>query len=173
MPSEQIRRVAETGLAIALAVVLHTVLVYQAPFGGRITAGSMVPIFLVALRWGPRWGFLAGAASSVLIFFFIEHFYAHPVQWLLDYPVAWGAIGVAGAFRRAPILGIVIGGTLRLAFHFLAGVVYWAANTPQGWHPWVYSAAYNGGYMLPEIAISVVLTLLLLRAMVRLTPAMR
>lgn len=172
MRSEQVRRLTETGLAIALAVVLHLVLIYQAPFGGRITAGSMVPIFLIALRWGPRWGVLTGAASGVLIFFF-EHFYLNPAQWLLDYPIAWGAVGLAGFFRRAPALGIVIGGTLRLALHFLAGVVYWAANTPEGWHPWVYSAVYNSAYMLPEIAISVLLTLLLLPALARLAPAMQ
>jgi len=89
----------------------------------------------------------------------------HPVQFLLDYPVAFGALGLAGLFRGTPWLGVVVGGAGRFVAHFLSGVVFFAQYAPRGTSPWTYSAAYNGSYMLPEVVVSVVLTLLVLRAL--------
>jgi thiamine transporter len=71
------------------------------------------------------------------------------------------------------VAGIVLGGALRFGAHVLSGVVFFASFAPKGMNPLLYSIIYNGSFMLPEVAISVVLTLLLLRAMGRLTPAMR
>lgn len=173
MPREQLRRLTETGLALALVAVLNLIPpIYKLPQGGSITAGSMVPIFYVALRWGGPWGILTGALGG-LINYWIDPQYYHPVQWLFDYPIAFGALGLAGFFRRAPVAGIVIGGAGRFLAHLLSGVVFFASFAPKGTSPLVYSAVYNGSYMLPEVIISIVLTVLLLRAMARLTPAMR
>ena len=173
MPREQVRRLTEIGLALALVAVLNLIPpIFKMPQGGSVTAGSMVPIFFVALRWGGPWGLLTGALGG-LINFWIDPQYFHPVQWLLDYPVAFGALGVAGFFRRAAGVGIVAGGALRFLAHVASGVVFFASFAPPGMKPLLYSIIYNGSFMLPEIVISVVLTLLLLRAMARLTPAMR
>src|SRR3989304_1550565 len=60
MSREQLRRLTETAIAVALVAVLSNVKVYQLPQGGSITAGSMVPIFYIALRWGGPRGLLGG-----------------------------------------------------------------------------------------------------------------
>ncbi len=172
MTREQIRRLAETGVALALGVVLHQFVFYQLPQGGRITAGSMVPVFYIALRWGADWGILSGFVYGLLVYI-LEPIYVHPVQWALDYPVAFGAIGLAGLFSRLPAAGVVLGGVVRLISHYLSGVVFFAQFAPKGQSPWIYSALYNGSYMLPEIIISVMLTVLVLRSLKRLEPAMR
>ncbi len=173
MPREQLRRLTETGLALALLAVLNLIPpIVKMPQGGSVTAGSMVPIFFVALRWGGFWGMLTGAMGG-LINYGIDPQYYHPVQWLLDYPVAFGALGVAGFFRRSPAVGIIIGAAMRFAAHVLSGVVFFASFAPKGMSPLLYSIIYNGSFMLPEVVISVVLTLLLLRAMARVTPATR
>ena len=92
------------------------------------------------------------------------------MQVLLDYPVAFGLLGVAGFFQRSPVIGIIVGGLARFLAHFVSGVVFFAAYAPEGTSPAIYSAVYNGSYMLPEVLISIVLTLLVVRAMERIRP---
>lgn len=169
MNRRDLQRLVELGIAIALVVVLSNVRIYKLPQGGSITAGSMVPIFYIALRWGGRWGILAGIAAGAVNYIF-EPFFVHPLQVLLDYPVAFGALGLAGFFQRQPLVGIVMGGAGRWLAHFVSGIVYFAQYAPKGTSPAVYSAVYNGSYMLPEVVISVVLTLVVLRAMERIRP---
>lgn len=164
MKSLRTRQLAESGIAIALGAALGLVKVYQLPQGGSITAGSMVPVFYLSLRWGPRTGIAAGVLLG-LVNFVLEPVFVHPVQFLLDYPVAFGALGLAGFFPHLPWLGVVAGGAGRFVSHFLSGVVFFAQYAPRGTSPWVYSAVYNGSYMLPEVVVSVVLTLLVLRAL--------
>lgn len=170
MNRQALQRLVELGIAIALVVVLSNVRIYKLPQGGSITAGSMVPIFYVALRWGVKWGIIAGILAGVVNYIF-EPFFVHPLQVLLDYPIAFGALGLAGLFPRRPVVGIVVGGAGRWLAHFVSGVVYFAEYAPKGTSPAVYSAVYNGSYMLPEVVISVILTLVVLRAMQRIRPA--
>ncbi|MDR7567131.1 MAG: energy-coupled thiamine transporter ThiT [Armatimonadota bacterium] len=158
------RWMAEVAVAVALSAALGMLKVYQLPQGGSITAGSMVPVYFVALRWGARRGILAGVLTG-LVNFLLEPVFLHPVQFLLDYPVAFGALGLAGLLRPVPWVGVVVGGAGRFCAHFLSGVVFFRQYAPPGVSPVVYSAVYNGSYMLPEVGISVVLTLLLLRAL--------
>lgn len=169
MNRKDLQRLVEVGIAVALVAVLSQVRVYKLPQGGSITAGSLVPIFYIALRWGGTWGIVTGILAGV-VNYITEPFFVHPVQMLLDYPVAFGAIGLAGLFQRRPVVGIIIGGAGRWLAHFISGVVFFASYAPKGTSPTVYSAVYNGSYMLPEVIISVVLTLLVLRAMDRIRP---
>lgn len=172
MSTDRLRRLAETGVALALAFVLHKYVFYQLPNGGRITAGSMVPIFYIALRWGGPWGIATGIVNGLLVYV-SEPFFVHPVQWLLDYPIAFGALGLAGFLPKVPGVAIILGGAGRFLSHYLSGVVFFASYAPKGQSPWLYSALYNGSYMLPEVIISVVLTYLVLRSLQRLEPTTR
>lgn len=169
MNRQALQRLVELGIAIALVVVLSNVRIYKLPQGGSITAGSMVPIFYIALRWGAKWGITAGIAAGIVNYIF-DPFFAHPVQVLLDYPLAFGALGLAGLFPGRPVLGVVIGGAGRWLAHFVSGIVFFAQYAPKGVSPVIYSALYNGSYMLPEVVISAVLTVLVLRAMQRIRP---
>jgi len=172
MSQERLRRLTETAIAVALVAVLSNIRVYKLPQGGSVTAASLVPIFYIALRWGAPWGMLAGALAGV-VNYILEPFFVHPIQVLLDYPVAFGALGLAGFLARWPAAGIVAGGAGRWLAHFISGVVFFASYAPPGQSPWVYSAIYNGSYMLPEVAISIVVTLVLLRSLQRVQPAAR
>lgn len=174
MARENVRRIAEVAVALALVAVLHRIKFSGLwPQGGSVTAGSMVPIFLIALRWGPVWGLLTGVLAGGIVAW-EEPFFVHPVQIALDYPIAYGVLGLAGLFPRQPALGIVMAGVLRFLSHFFSGIVFFTSFAKDaGLQPWVYSSLYNGGYMLPEIVISVLLGILLLRSLRRLEPSMR
>lgn len=46
----------ESAIMIALATVLSYVKVWEMPWGGAITLCSMLPIILVSVKYGTKWG---------------------------------------------------------------------------------------------------------------------
>ncbi len=151
---------AEIAIFVALATALSFVIVYTLPQGGAITAGSMVPILWLALRRGWKIGIVAGVLYGMIQLVILPYAY-NPLQTLLDYPLAFGCLGLAGFFKRWPIVGVVIGITGRFIMHFVSGVYYFAAIYAPTLNPYVYSAVYNGSYLLPEMVISAFIIYLL------------
>ncbi len=145
--------IAEIAVFVALATALSFIIVYTLPQGGSITAASMVPILWLALRRGPIIGIFAGALYGVIQLIILPYAY-HPVQVLLDYPLAFGCLGLAGFFKKWPIVGSVVGISGRFAMHFIAGAVWFGPMFAPDLNPYIYSAVYNGSYLIPEMAIS-------------------
>lgn len=154
------RMLVEAGIMIALAQILSYFKIYESPYGGSVTAGSMLPIVLFAIRWGSKPGLLVGLVYGFLQFALGTKFSYHPLGIFLDYIFAFGSLGLAGLFRKN--IYTVIGSTFiamaaRFAFHFISGVVLWYTYAPEGMNIYLYSLIYNGGYMLPEFIITAVL----------------
>jgi thiamine transporter len=155
---------AETIVFIALAGVLYAIPFFQLPQGGRVTLASMVPLFIVAFRRGPKVGIAAG-----IVFGFVATVLdsmtgitpINPVQWALDYPLAFGALGFAGFFRRSPMIGVVVGVAGRFICHFTSGLVFFATYAPAGQAPAVYSAVYNGSFLSIELVMSLIIIFIL------------
>ena len=169
-----VRVLTEAAIAIALAFVLGLIKVFQMPMGGSISL-EMIPLILLALRQGPLVGIVAGAAYGLLDLA-IEPFVYHPVQVILDYPLAFGALGLAGFFQptvRGAVLGTVVAVLARFFCHFVSGVVFFASYAPKGWNVYLYSAAYNAAYLIPSLIIAVVVVVVLLRALEGTQPSPR
>ena len=151
-------------MAGALALISHSF--FGLPQGGSINLG-MVPIFWLALRRGPKIGIFAGAVLGV-VDLAIEPFVVNPAQFVLDYPLAFACLGLAGFFRKpaivGPIIGVIVGGTGRFLSHFVSGVIYFPQYAPTGMSPILYSAIYNATYMIPSIVISAIAIFLLQRS---------
>jgi thiamine transporter len=143
----------------------------QLPFnvaGGTI-ALNMLPLFVVALRRGVGPGVIAGALYGV-VDALVDPFIVHPVQFLLDYPVAYGLTGLAGlasgfirkvgktGVLRWPIMlvGLLIGVIARFGSHWIAGIVFFGSYAPEGQPVWLYSLIYNAGYLLPSLALTAI-----------------
>lgn len=158
------RMITLIGISIAAATVLQFITVLKLPQGGSVTAGSMVPIILIALFYGPEVGILTGFLFGI-INFIVSPFAMHPVQVLFDYPLPFMAIGIVGYFRSLNIKGILIGVTFamfaRFACHFISGVVFFGSYAPEGTSAYLYSLLYNGSYMGVETIISCVIIALL------------
>lgn len=156
----QIRSITEGSLAVALATVLSLIVVYKMPQGGSITAGSMVPIIFYSLRWGAKKGILAGGVFGLINFMISPYFYS-PIQFLLDYILAYGLLGLAGIFssKEFSIKNVILGSSLgilaRAISHILAGVFFFAEYAGD-MNPWVYSGIYNASYLVPELIISII-----------------
>jgi Predicted membrane protein len=86
---------AEGGMMIALSILLGYIEIYQMPNGGSVSAGKMIPIIIYSLRWGVIPGISVGAIYGILDFILKPYFF-HPIQLLLDYPIAFGILGIAG-----------------------------------------------------------------------------
>jgi thiamine transporter len=135
----------------------------------------MVPLILLALRQGPFVGIVAGAAYGLLDLA-IEPFIVHPVQVLFDYPLAFGVLGLAGFFAptvKDAILGTIVAVLARFLCHFVSGIVFFTSYAPEGWNPYLYSAAYNLAYLIPSLAVAVAAIVVLLRALEEAQPSPR
>lgn len=163
---------------IALAVGLSYIVLIRMPFDGTVTAFSMLPICLISVRHGIKWGL--GSAFCYSWFQILQGgvfgYGLTPgmliASLFLDYILAFTVLGLAGLFRRKGIPGMVCGivmvCVLRFLVHFVSGVVLWA-NYEQfmafgvEWinRPVLYSICYNGAYMLPETVLTVIGAVLL------------
>jgi len=165
------RMLTEAGIMIAAAQILSYVKIYEAPYGGSITAGSIVPIILFSLRWGLKSGLLAGTTYGILQLLIGGEVYTlHIVSVLFDYVVAFGMLGLAGIFRNSA-MGMLLGASLgvagRFICHVISGVVVWASYAPEGMDPLVYSVLYNGSYLLPELVITLVIVGILYKPLMK------
>lgn len=88
--------IAEIAIAAALSLILGFFKVYRMPEGGSVSL-AMLPVLFVALRRGVVPGVTCGIIAGFLQMI-PDPFLVHPFQIILDYPMAWGAIGLAGLF---------------------------------------------------------------------------
>lgn len=161
----KVKVLAETAVMVALFGALYAIKVFMLPQGGAITLASMVPIFLLALRRGPRVGMIGGGVAG-LVALVEDQFVYNPFGMFLDYPLAFGLLGIAGFFPKKPLFGIVAATGARFCAHFVSGVLFFASFAWTGWNPYAYSAAYNAGFLIPEMAISLVIMFVLIKARV-------
>ncbi|MCR5610521.1 MAG: energy-coupled thiamine transporter ThiT [Clostridiales bacterium] len=176
-PKIKTLQLVESALMIAVAVVLNELLKIPMPFGGGLTILSMLPIVIICHRYGTGWGlFTAFVFSLVQLIFGIKNIgYASDVVsavgiMFLDYILAYTVIGLSGIFgkkRAGVVIGIVFSFTLRFVCHLVTGAWIWGGWMPETYwglpmtNPWIYSALYNGWYMLAEIVLTVIVMMLL------------
>ncbi len=154
MRDKRLAVTVEGALMVALAFILGWTKIFQAPYGGTVTLGSMIPVLFFAARRGVVPGFVAGAAQGLLQII-IEPVIFHPAQVILDYPLAFGLLGLAGLFGERVVQGAAVGIGGRFVAHFLSGVIFFGAYA-EG-NPYVYSISYQAAYLVPEFIISAVI----------------
>ena len=203
------KRLTESAMMIAIAVVLELVgkMVFPPmPFGGQLTLVSMLPIVLVSYRHGVRWGLTTGlcyslvqmalGAGTVTAAFQPGYFGDGTMlgrailMCLLDYVLAYSALGLGGCFRNlvkskgtALAAGSVAALGSRYVAHILSGYLLfggwaewfftqegfpgWGAALVEALSPqalgWIYSIVYNGMYMIPEMILTAAAAFLVAR----------
>ena len=172
MVANRTKVMVEAGLSIALAYVLGRFMLFKLPFGGSVSL-DMLPLLVFALRRGLWPGVFAGALYGLLNYTIDPVAIVHWVQFLLDYAVAYGLIGLSGLGAKAlqaraaqgklasAMLTVVtpfalLGMVARFAAHFLSGIVFFGAYAPAGQPVALYSLIYNATYMGPSAALCLV-----------------
>ena len=150
------KQLAFSAVAITLAVVTSIYTLVQLPFGGSITLFRMFFICLIGYLYGPKVGVLTGIAYGFLDLM-LEPFVVHPVQLFIDYPIAFGCLGLSGFFSKSKlgiIKGYILGVFGRYVCHVISGIIffYMYAGTQ---NPMIYSIGYNATYIVPEAVVTI------------------
>lgn len=153
------KSLAYAAMCVALSFVLSYIKLFEMPQGGSVTLCSMLPIMLFAAAYGVGPGLLVGAVYGLLQYL-QGGWFVHPIQFLLDYPLAFALIGLAGLYRVMPrewskwsLYAAMILGAIGRAFSAtLAGILYWETA------PWA-SLVYNGTYLIPDTFFCILLAL--------------
>lgn len=145
--------------AMALGIVTSMFKFLNLPMGGSITLFSMLFIVLIGNWYGPKIGITTAVAYGLLQFVLEPVFYTLP-QILLDYPLAFGALGISGFFyqkKNGLILGYIAGVLGRYFFAFWSGMVFFGAYAADyNMSAPLYSLLYNGMYLIPEAIITII-----------------
>lgn len=175
MEHSKTQRLVVTAIFLALATVLSFIKVLQMPLGGSVTLLSMLPLVLLSLKYGVKWGAIS-AFGYALIQFAID--LPKIMSWgltpqsfigsiIFDYLIAFTVIGFAGMFKKKGTLGVCIGVGLTLAArylcHVISGSFIFDIWCPDGWNVYLYAFCYNGLFMLPELVFTLIGSVVVLK----------
>ncbi len=158
------KSIAYAAICIAMSFALSYVRFVKLPQGGSVTLASLLPLMIYSYMFGTKKGVFAGLVYGILQAV-QDPWIIHPAQFLLDYPIAFSAIGLAGMFAQTKALeklpqlqftlGAIIASALRFVCHVLSGVFAFSAYAAdKGMQPWIYSLAYNS-FVFADIAIAI------------------
>ena len=172
MRNQTLFMLVEVAVFAGLGLVLDNLSISM-PQGGSASF-VMLPIILMAARWGLKGGLTTGFLIGILQLALAPKIY-HWAQGLIDYGVAFTVVGLAAVFtvplakkanatRKQIILWVslasLFGGILRYAAHTVAGAIFFAEYAGDQ-NAWIYSAVYNATYMVPAIIMTAVAASLL------------
>ena len=153
------KQLAYCSMALALAVVCSQIKLFRLPTGGSITLFSMLFVVLIGYWYGPVVGLLAGVTYGLLRLILGPYIVSLP-QMLVDYPLAFGALGISGFFsdkKNGLLIGYIAAVLGRFFFAVLSGVIFFGMYAPEGMNPLLYSISYNGFYLCAEGLLTLIL----------------
>ena len=130
------RKIAETAIMLALGIVLSLVKLLDLPYGGSITVACMLPVILIAYRYGIGYGLITGLLFGISQQLLGLNTLSYVTTWqsivaviMLDYIVAFAVIGFGGLFRRISnqatglVAGVIFVCVLRFICHVISGAM--------------------------------------------------
>ena len=139
------KKIALSGVCVAMSLVLGMINLFSLPMGGSVTACSMLFATLPGFFFGGTYGFLSGLAYGALSFI------------LKPYVLAFTALGLSGLFsqkKHGLFIGYIVACLGRFFFAFLSGVLFFASYAPEGMNPVWYSFSYNISYISVEMVLT-------------------
>ncbi len=154
---------------IAIGTVLSVIKLIDMPYGGSVTIACMLPVIIIAYRYGVKWGLITGFVFGLLQQLLGLDNLSYVTTWqsivaviILDYLIAYMSVGAAGLFGRmssqpsALVLGSVLATFLRYLCHVISGATVWAGLPIPTKAALVYSIGYNATYMVPEMLVTAI-----------------
>lgn len=164
-----IEKLVTSAILLALAMVLSMIKVYKLPLGGSVTLLSMLPVCVLSLKYGMKWGFVC---SFLYAFIQLGTDLGEVMSWgmdirmwigciVFDYVLAYGILGISGIFRKKKtpvmLMGVAVAVVIRFISHFISGAIFFDIWMPEEFsNPYLYSLVYNGSYMLPELIFTLI-----------------
>ncbi len=148
-------------VCVALSYALSYIKFFSLPQGGSVTFASMLPLCLYSYMFGTRRGVIAGVVYGLLQFIQSPQFY-QPMQVLIDYPIAFATLGLAGIARNFKFLkgnifaefavGASIAIVLRYFAHVISGYFVFSSWAMEGYTALSWAFVYNL-YNIVDLAI--------------------
>ena len=160
-----VRKLVFSAVCIALSTVSANLLSFHLPFGGSITFFSMFFICFAGYMYGPAVGISAAVAHGLLQFI-SNPYIVHPIQVILDYFLAFGALGISGFFhnrKRGLYTGYIAGVLGRLFFACISGAIFFTEYTGSvmdNFAAVMSGVIYNLTYIGPEMVVTLGLLLI-------------
>ena len=154
-----VKQLAFCAVSIALATVLSNIKLFHFPTGGSITLLSMLVICLPGYFFGLGAGLMSAVAYGVLQLL-IDPYVLYPMQLVIDYLLAFGALGLSGLFTNAKaglIKGYIAGILGRYVFVVISGWIFFGSYAWEGWGAFAYSLVYNGIYIFAEAIVTIII----------------
>jgi len=153
------KQLAFCALSLALGTVLSNIKLFHFPTGGSITLLSMLVICLPGYFFGLGAGLMTGLAYGLLQLL-IDPYVLFPMQLVVDYILAFTALGLSGLFSNAKwglLKGYITGVLGRFFFAVLSGWIFFGMYAWEGWSALPYSLVYNAIYIFAEAAITIII----------------
>lgn len=174
----KLQTLLEIAIFAALAMLLD-LLPSIKPHPSISISFAMVPIFIIAFRWGFRAAFISGFIWGILQISLGDAWILTPLQAFIEYFIAFAFVGFAGLFSNViksnllsknkktaifyVVIAVIVGAAARYFWHFVAGVVFfseYAFEAGQG--PIIFSLIANGiTFTGAVITCSILLVLLI------------
>lgn len=182
MKKTRILTLCECAILLALSIVLSFVTIWKMPMGGSITLLSMLPVMLVGVKHGAKWGLatsgvfaafqLVQGIASGEVFVYCQTWVTVLLVAAFDYILPFASLGLTGLTSSKNgkfnlivtnvVFAILI--AFRFVCHYITGFTIWGQWAPDGMGKYLYSLIYNGQYMLPELILTLIGANILLAA---------
>ena len=152
------KEISISALLLALAFIFSNIKIFQMPYGGSITIISLILISVIGYLFGAKVGFIA-ALTYGFFQLIMGGYVIHPIQLIIDYPLAFMCLGASGLFRNLKhglLIGYIIGSISKYLCHVFTGVVFFNETGASLKSSLIYSLAYNA-YIFPEIILTIIL----------------
>lgn len=157
--------IALAGICVSLSFALSFIKLWDMPTGGSVTLVSLLPIMIYAYIYGAKKGLLIGLLYGLLQAV-QDPWLIHPAQFMLDYPIAFSCITLAGVVSDTInsaskpyltfTLGAVASGVFRYVCHVISGMFAFGAYAPSGTtNFFAFSLVYNS-YVFIDILLVIV-----------------
>lgn len=153
------KMITRTAICISLGVLLSMIKIFGLPFGGSVTFCSTLFIALPGYWFGPAVGIIGGVIAGLTNFIFDPVFF-HPLQFFLDYVLAFACLGFTGIFRdkkKYLLKGYLFAVFLKFVCNFISGIIFFKSYAPENFSFVLYSLVYNLSFASAEACISVIL----------------
>ncbi len=154
------KALATSAILVALGTALGYITLFKMPYGGSVTPFSLLAIVLAGYFLGVKNGVMVGMCVGLLNLLF-NPYIIHPLQLLLDYPIAFGSLGLGAIFANKGKYSIFasywFGLICRYLCAVLSGIIFFGSYAPEGFNAVGWSFFYNMTYLGAEGVITTIL----------------
>ncbi len=160
---EHTKSIVYAAICIALSFALSYVRLFRLPQGGSVTLCSLLPLMIYSYVFGVRKGVVAALIFG-LMQAVSDPWIIHPIQFLLDYPIAFGFIGLTGIFKdngifkKIPalqlVLGAIVGCLLRYSAHIFSAIFAFGVYAAEAGYSAVAWAFLYNAFCLVDMALA-------------------